>query len=121
MCVKYKVGDNKSFWYLALIQNDNPRVLVVLLLDFVFRIYAGPLHLKTNSKHVEFVHALLQALPAAFDERCFHQNKQENLWRVQSDSPPNCWGWGGTSDSVGQPVAGLRLGQELGPRRVSEL
>lgn len=57
------------FWYLALVQNDNPRILVVLLLDFVFGIYAGPLHLKTHSKHMEFVQALLLAHYSLLYER----------------------------------------------------
>lgn len=41
--------------HLALVQNNDPRVLVVLLLHFVFGIYARPLHLKEGKLNVIFL------------------------------------------------------------------
>ena len=41
---------NEHVSHLALVENDDPRVLVILLLDFVLGINAWPLHLQhTNS------------------------------------------------------------------------
>lgn len=43
-----------SVSHLALVQNDNPRVLVILLLHLVFGIYARPLHLKTQKQMANY-------------------------------------------------------------------
>lgn len=39
-------GDGGKGRHLALVQNDDPRVPVILLLHFVFGVDAGPLHLQ---------------------------------------------------------------------------
>lgn len=41
--------------HLALVQDDNPRVLVVLLLDFVFGIDARPLHLQQTAEQLQVI------------------------------------------------------------------